>query len=110
MDKKYIILMIVAIVIIAAAVSVYTTHTSERKNTLALDDKQIANITVNMNNWSYDSANDIYYQLNLSYCNRAKAPEYETLSIYVPGKYFDGEKNTNGTYNCTIIVPKMHQS
>ena len=102
MDKKYIILMIVAIVIIAAAVSVYTTHTSERKNTLALDDKQIANITVNMNNWSYDSANDIYYQLNLSYCNRAKAPEYETLSIYVPGKYFDGEKNTNGTYNCTI--------
>ena len=49
MDKKYIILMIVAIVIIAAAVSVYTTHTSERKNTLALDDKQIANITVNIN-------------------------------------------------------------
>ena len=102
MNRKYLILIIVAIIIILVAVSVFFTTQTERSNTKALDDKQIANITVNMNNWSYDSVNDIYYQLNLSYCNRASAPEYETLSIYIPGKYLDGVKNSNGTYNCSI--------
>ena len=64
-------------------------------------------LTINMNEWKYDSENDIYYQLGLVYCTNPETTEYESLGIYVPGKYFDAKDNGNGTYTCTLKDEKI---
>jgi hypothetical protein len=53
--------------------------------------------------WNYDSTNDVYYQLQAADCTKPVAKTYESMSIYVPGAYFTGTKNSNGLYTC---VPK----
>ena len=60
------------------------------------------NLSINMDNWQYDQTNDIYYQIGLVYCMNPEDTAYESCGIYVPGKYFDGTKNSNGTYSCKI--------
>lgn len=59
---------------------------------------------LNLNNakWNYDETNDIYYQIGLAYCAKPETTDYETLGIYIPGAYFTGTKNQDGTYTCTI--------
>ena len=52
--------------------------------------------------WRYDATGDVYYQLGLSYAATPQASDYETLGIYVPGAYFTGTDNGNGTYTATI--------
>ena len=51
--------------------------------------------------WSYDSDNDVYYQIGVQYCENPVAPTYESMGIYVPGAYFDAKKNSDGSYTCT---------
>jgi len=51
--------------------------------------------------WSYDSENDVYYQIGVQYCASPQAPNYESMGIYVPGAYFDATDNGDGTYTCT---------
>lgn len=60
------------------------------------------NLSINMDNWQYDETNDIYYQIGLVYCMNPQDTAYESCGIYVPGKYFDGTKNSNGNYSCKI--------
>ena len=72
--------------------------TNEEINTTELTEK----LSINMDNWNYDEKNDIYYQIGLVYCTNPETTEYESLAIYVPGKYFDATQNDNGTYTCTI--------
>lgn len=60
------------------------------------------NLSIDMNNWQYDETNDIYYQIGLVYCMNPEDTAYESCGIYVPGKYFDGTKNSNGTYTCNV--------
>ena len=60
------------------------------------------NLSIDMNNWQYDETNDIYYQIGLVYCMNPEDTAYQSCGIYVPGKYFDGTKNSNGTYSCKI--------
>ena len=60
-------------------------------------------LTIDMSNWKYDEKNNIYYQLGLTYCTNPESTKYESLGIYVPGDYFKSEKNSNGTYTCTVI-------
>lgn len=53
--------------------------------------------------WSYDETNDVYYQLGATYAATPLAPDYETLGIFVPGKYLTGSKNSDGkTFTATI--------
>ena len=52
--------------------------------------------------WSHDAVNDVYYQIGLSYVTSPAAPEYETLGIYVPGAYFTGTDNGDGTHKVAI--------
>ena len=52
--------------------------------------------------WSYDSTNDVYWQIGVVYCEKSVASEYESLGIYVPGAYMDGTANGDGTYTCAI--------
>ncbi len=51
--------------------------------------------------WQYDSENDVYYQLGLTYCEKPADESYEKLAILVPGAYFDATDNGDGTYTCT---------
>lgn len=59
-------------------------------------------LSIDMNNWNYDETTDIYYQIGLVYCADHEDTNYESCGIYIPGKYFNGQKNSNGTYTCTI--------
>ena len=60
--------------------------------------------TLALNNakWSHDADNDVYYQIGLSYVASPAAPDYETLGIYVPGAYFTGTDNGDGTRKVEI--------
>ena len=59
-------------------------------------------LTLDSAAWRYDATGDVYYQLGLSYAATPQASDYETLGIYVPGAYFTGTDNGNGTYTATI--------
>ena len=52
--------------------------------------------------WRYDAEHKVYYQLGLRYVATPQAADYETLGIYVPGAYFTGKDNGNGTYAVTV--------
>lgn len=53
------------------------------------------------NKWKYDKENDVYYQIGIAYCISPENVDYQCLSIYVPGKFLNGNDNQNGTYTCT---------
>lgn len=48
--------------------------------------------------WNYDEANDVWYQLGVTYVANPKSKN-QTLGLYVPGKYLKGKK-TGDTYTC----------
>ena len=99
---KILIIIVILLVVIAGAYAFFGNSQPKGEgisyNASALSEK----LTINMNNWSYDETNDIYYQIGLIYCAEPEASDYESCGIYVPGKYFDGTKNENGTYTCTV--------
>ena len=59
-------------------------------------------LTFNNDAWNYDTDNDVYWQINVSYCSTPETTDYETMGIYVPGDYMTGTKNSDGTYTCTL--------
>ena len=36
-------------------------------------------------NWSFDSKNNVYYQISINYCTKVVSPTYQTMAFYVPG-------------------------
>lgn len=62
----------------------------------------VDSLAINGAKWQYDATNDIYYQIGVSYCTSPQAKDYESMGIYVPGKYMDAKANGDGTYTCTI--------
>jgi hypothetical protein len=52
--------------------------------------------------WKYDAANDVYYQIGVQYCAKPESTDYETLGIYVPGKYVTAKDNGDGTFTVTV--------
>ncbi|WP_416961482.1 esterase [Streptomyces sp. Agncl-13] len=56
--------------------------------------------------WSYDSTNDVYYQIGKVYVGNPAAPDYENLSIYVPGAYLTATANSDGTTYTAKANPK----
>ncbi|MCR4821501.1 MAG: hypothetical protein K5873_01350 [Treponema sp.] len=57
---------------------------------------------INMSSWLYNAQDDVYYQTGLVYVSKPADTKYESLGIFVPGKYFDGKENGDGTYTVTI--------
>ena len=57
---------------------------------------------VDMSKWQYESADDVYWQVGLSYAATPADSSYETMGIFVPGAYFTGIDNGDGTYTCTV--------
>ncbi|MER6084307.1 esterase [Streptomyces sp. NPDC001833] len=56
--------------------------------------------------WSYDAANDVYYQLGKVYVANPATTDYENLSIYVPGAYLRATANSDGTTYTATVDPK----
>lgn len=67
----------------------------------AIDLAEFEGLAIDMDAWSYDAANDCYYQLGLPYCNTPSSEQYETLAIFVPGAYFTATKR-GSTYRCAV--------
>ncbi|WP_323736001.1 hypothetical protein PXD04_08960 [Methanosphaera sp. ISO3-F5] len=104
--KLLIITFVLLIIIISGLYINNKNHENQHKkdyNTTELTQK----LSINMNNWKYDSENDIYYQLGLVYCTNPETSEHESLAIYVPGKYFNATDNKNGTYTCKVTDEKI---
>lgn len=57
---------------------------------------------IDMSKWLYNSNDDVWYQLNIQYAEKSPNENYDSLAIFVPGKYFDGTQGSDGTYTCTI--------
>nr|WP_295000448.1 subtype A tannase [uncultured Methanobrevibacter sp.] len=100
---KIIIIAVIIIIAIAGAFAMmgnnhHSSGDGPSYNATLLNEK----LAVDMSNWSYDETNDIYYQIGLVYCMNPEDTSYESCGIYVPGKYFDATKNSNGTYTCTL--------
>ena len=75
-----------------------SSNSSSKKNNTVVSN---ANLDLDMSNWSYDSSNNVYYQIGLYYVLNPVSEEYETLGIYVPGDYMDCTKDGD-TYTCTL--------
>ncbi|MDE7211664.1 MAG: tannase, partial [Lachnospiraceae bacterium] len=57
---------------------------------------------IDMSKWMYHSGDNVYYQVGISYCETPVDASYETLAVFVPGDYFSGTDNGDGTYTCEI--------
>jgi hypothetical protein len=81
-----------------------TPGTKNSGNTAAQSDYNQDNEGLTFNNslWNYDADNDVYWQIGVGYCTSPATADYETMGIYVPGKYMTGTSNGDGTYTCTM--------
>ena len=61
---------------------------------------KVLSLTLSNSNWSYDSTNNVYYQIGIAYCQNPASTTYETLGIYVPGEYMTCTGSS--TYTCSI--------
>ena len=52
--------------------------------------------------WLYNTDDDVYYQVGISYCSDPADADQETLAVFVPGAYMTGTDNGDGTYTCEI--------
>ena len=57
---------------------------------------------VDMSKWQFNADDNVYYQIGISYCEIPADENYETLAIFVPGAYFIGAENGDGTYTCDV--------
>ena len=58
-------------------------------------------LTFDNSNWTYDKDNNVYYQINVTYCGDPQNITYETLGIYVPGEYMTCiELTSTSKYAC----------
>ena len=99
---KLIILILAILIVILGLFTLFGNNNIVKEgpsyNTTLLNDE----LTIDMNNWSYNADDDVYYQIGLVYCMNPEDTNYQSCGIYVPGKYFDATENSNGTYTCTI--------
>jgi len=78
------------------------TNTSAVKSMISDYSQDSSALTFSKAKWKYDSSNDVYYRIGIGYCSDPATTSYETMGIYVPGKYMTGKKNSDGTYTCTV--------
>lgn len=57
---------------------------------------------IEMSKWQYNSDDDVYYQIGISYCENPADESYEQLAVFVPGAYMTGTDNGDGTYTCEL--------
>ena len=55
---------------------------------------------VDMSKWQYNAEDDVYWQVGIPYCASPADETYETMGFFVPGAYFSGTDNGDGTWTC----------
>ena len=76
-----------------------TTSANEASQTKTGD--VVSNLSkIDMSKWEYNADDNVYYQIGISYCETPADSSYETLAVFVPGDYFSGTENGDGTYTC----------
>lgn len=78
------------------------TMSEEKESVLGQNPDSAESLAISQDSWSYDADNGIYCQIGLPCCADPEADAYESMGIYVPGAYFKGTENEDGTYSCTI--------
>lgn len=58
---------------------------------------------VDMTKWQYNAEDDVYWQVGIPYCASPADESYETMGFYVPGAYFEGTENGDGTWTCVKL-------
>ena len=61
----------------------------------------LSSLEFNTENWSFDSQNGVYYQLQLEYCTKISSSTYQSMGIYVPKEYLSCTENS-GKYKCEV--------
>ena len=79
-----------------------STFTSCSKKSEPLPKKTYSD-SISMNNWKYNEKDDVYYQTGIIYVSKPEDLTYHTLGIFIPGKYVEGTKNSDGTYAIKAI-------
>ena len=74
---------------------------SDSEQKADVDVNEFKDLAIDMGAWKYDEENDCYYQLGLKYCTKPATKTYESLAIFVPGKFFTSEKN-GSAYKCSV--------
>ncbi|MBF0911184.1 MAG: tannase [Atopobiaceae bacterium] len=77
------------------------TNDSSEQPSSNVDLNEFKSLALDMSQWNYDEENDCYYQLGIQYCTKPASKSFNTLSIFVPGKYFSSKKN-GSVYTCEI--------
>ena len=90
-----------------AACGVSSTDTGETEGTSRDEEDTSGSIVtklekIDMSKWMYHADDNVYYQTGISYCETPADASYETLAVFVPGDYFSGTDNGDGTYTCEI--------
>ncbi|MBR1913498.1 MAG: hypothetical protein IJ827_01575 [Lachnospiraceae bacterium] len=87
----------------AEAVTEETSDTTEQAETQEQQAETSVNLAkLDMNAWQYNADDDVYYQIGLRYCETPADENYESLAVFVPGAYFTGIENADGSYTCEI--------
>ena len=73
-------------------------------NTTGATGEGASSLTLDNAAWSFDETNNVYYQIGQAYAATPEAADYETLGVYVPGAYFSGTDNGDGTWTCTVAA------
>ena len=69
---------------------------------LAEGQNETALSKIDMTQWQYNAENDVYWQVGQAYAATPADSSYETMGIFVPGAYFTGSDNGNGTWTCSV--------
>ena len=56
---------------------------------------------IDMTKWQYNYAENVFYQLGISYCDNPDE-QIQKLAVFVPAQYMKCEQNENETYSCKI--------
>lgn len=57
---------------------------------------------IDMTKWQYNSAENVFYQLGIPYCDNPADINLEKLAVFVPANYMKCTSNGNETYSCII--------
>ena len=57
---------------------------------------------IDMTKWKYNSAENVFYQLGIKYCENPADEKLEKLAIFVPAGYLKCTSNSDDTYSCKV--------
>ena len=96
-NRKLIVIGAIAFVLIVSGITTAILLLNQQNGS----SKHTASLNFNSNNWSYDSDNNIYYQIGVDYVQNVVSSDYQSFGIYIPGEYLDCIENGD-KYSCKI--------